>query len=114
TTTDLRSVDDFKQLVVRQSGDTLIRLGDVANVVLGAENYDSDVKMSGKRAVFMGVWVLPNANSLDVIDRVRAEIDAIQRDLPTGMQSFIAFDSTRYIKNAIDEVVKTLTETVFI
>ena len=65
--TDLRSVDEFKNLVVKQNGDQLVRLSDVADVVLGAENYDSEVRFGGERAVFMGIWVLPNANSLDVI-----------------------------------------------
>ena len=70
-TTDLQSVDEFKKLVIRQQNGTLVRLEDVADVVLGADNYDQDVRFSGKKAVFMGVWVLPNANSLDVIERVR-------------------------------------------
>src|SRR6516164_6655722 len=72
--TDLRSVEEFRNLVVRQTGDTLVRLRDVADVVLGAEDYDSEVRFSGERAVFMGVWPLPNANSLDVIKRIRVEM----------------------------------------
>ena len=72
--TDLRSVEEFRNLVVRQSGDQLIRLRDVADVVLGAENYESEVRFGGEQAVFMGVWPLPNANSLEVIKRVRAEM----------------------------------------
>ncbi|MFO0674510.1 MAG: efflux RND transporter permease subunit [Polyangiaceae bacterium] len=112
--TDLRSVDEFRKLVVRREGDTLVRLEDVAEVVLGAETYDQDVRLSGQRAVFMGVWVLPNANSLDVIARVRDEMAVIQRELPTGMQAMVAFDSTKYIDNAIHEVVSTLTETILI
>ena len=81
--TDLRSVDEFRNLVIRQSGDTLVRLSDVADVELGAEDYDSEVRFSGERAVFMGIWVLPNANSLDVIKRVSKEMASIQKDLPT-------------------------------
>jgi multidrug efflux pump len=110
--TDLKTVEDFKRLVIRQSGGTLIRLQDIAEVVLGAEDYESEVRFSGQRAVFMGIWVLPNANSLDVIGRVRREMEIIRHDLPTGMQANIAFDSTTYINNAIDDVVKTLLETV--
>jgi multidrug efflux pump len=113
-TTDLRSVEDFRKLVVREENGALVRLQDVADVVLGADTYDQDVRMSGESAVFMGVWVLPNANSLDVIGRVREEMAAVQRDLPSGMQANIAFDSTRYIDNAIHEVTKTLLETIFI
>jgi multidrug efflux pump len=82
--TDLRSVDEFRDLVIRKSGDTLVRLKDVADVTLGAEDYDSEVRFTGERAVFMGIWVLPNANSLDVIKRVTKEMAAIQKDLPSG------------------------------
>src|SRR5215469_2210567 len=90
--TDLRSVDEFRKLVVRESGGTLVRLEDVAEVVLGADTYDQEVRFSGKKAVFMGVWVLPNANSLDVIERVNAEIKQIQKELPTGLDAAVAFD----------------------
>jgi multidrug efflux pump len=112
--TDLRSVDEFKNLVVRRSGDHLVRLSDVADVVLGAEDYDSEVRFSGERAVFMGVWVLPNANSLDVIKRVRVEMAAIQKDLPTGLTARVAYDATKYISDALHEVVKTLVITLAI
>jgi len=81
---------------------------------MGADTYDQDVRLSGERAVFMGVWVLPNANSLDVIARVRKELDVIKAELPTGMQATVAFDSTGYINSAIHEVVHTLSETVLI
>src|SRR5262245_16055440 len=113
-TTDLRSVDEFKKLVIREQNGALVRLEDVAEVVLGADEYDQDVRFSGEKAVFMGVWVLPNASALDVIHRVRAEIDQIQRDLPTGMQAKVAYDSTAYIEDAIREVAKTLGETILI
>jgi multidrug efflux pump len=112
--TDLRSVDDFKKLVIRQNGDQLVRLSDVADVVLGAEDYDSEVRFSGERAVFMGVWVLPNANSLDVIKRARVEMESIEKDLPTGLTGRVAYDATKYIDDAIHEVLRTLTETLLI
>ena len=112
--TDLRSVDEFKNLVVRRNGDQLVRLSDVAEVVLGAEDYNSEVRFSSERAVFMGVWTLPNANSLDVIKRVRAEMDLINKDLPTGLQARIAYDATKYIADALHEVVKTLIITLII
>ncbi len=112
--TDLRSVEEFKRLVVREEGGALVRLQDIADVVLGAEDYDTEVRFSGQTAVFMGIWPLPNANSLDVIKRVRVEMDAIQQQLPTGMQARIAYDATAYIDNAIHEVLKTLGDTLLI
>ncbi len=112
--TNLNSVAEFKRLVIRQEGGGIIRLEDVAEVVLGAEDYDAEVRFSGQTAVFMGIWVLPNANALDVIDRVDTEMAAVQQDLPAGMQARIAYDATNYIENAIHEVVKTLSETLLI
>jgi len=112
--TNLRSLEEFRRLVIREENGALVRLADIADVVLGAEDYDNEVRFSGKTAVFMGIWPLPNANSLDVIKLVRKEMDAIQKDLPAGIQARIAYDATAYINNAINEVVKTLADTLLI
>jgi multidrug efflux pump len=112
--TDLRSVEEFKRLVIREEKGAIVRLEDVGNVVLGAEDYDTEVRFSGQTAVFMGIWPLPNANSLDVIRRVRTEMASIQKGLPTGMKARIAYDATNYIDNAIHEVLKTLGDTLLI
>ncbi len=112
--TDLRSVEDFRNLVVRQSGDNLVRLGDVADVVLGAESYESEVRFSGEKAVFMGISVLPNANSLEVIKRVRAELELVKKELPSGLTGRMAYDATQYIEDSIKEVLRTLSETLLI
>ncbi len=112
--TDLRSVPEFKRLVIRQQDGAIVRLEDIAEVVLGAEDYDTEVRFSGQTAVFMGIWPLPNANSIDVIERVRVEMEAIQNQLPTGLQGRIAYDATNYITNAIHEVLRTLGDTLVI
>src|SRR3954464_797462 len=112
--TDLRTPEEFRQLVIKEENGVLVRLGDVADVVLGAENYEQDVRFNGQTATFMGIWVLPTANSLDVIHSVRAAIPAIQSQLPAGMKIGIPYDSTEYIQDAIDEVLTTLTETLLI
>src|SRR5688500_12012591 len=112
--TDLRTPEEFRQLVVKEKDGVVVRLGDVADVVLGAENYDEDVRFNGETAVFMGVWVLPTANSLDVIRQVRETIPSIQAELPAGMKAGIPYDSTDYIRDAINEVLTTLTETLLI
>ena len=112
--TDMRSVNEFKRLVIRQQNGATIRLEDVADVVLGAEDYDATVRFSGEDAVFMGIWPLPNANSIDVIRRIRTEMEQVQKDMPSGMKSHIAYDGTAYINDAISEVVHTLLETLLI
>jgi multidrug efflux pump len=112
--TNLSTVDEFKRLAVRDQNGSIVRLADIADVVLGAEDYDSEVHFNGQTAVFIGIWPLPNANALDVIKRVHTEMAAIQRDLPSGMQSRVAYDGTKYITNAIHEVLKTLGDTLLI
>jgi multidrug efflux pump len=112
--TDLRTPEEFRQLIVKEQDGVVVRLGDVADVVLGAENYDEDVRFNGETAVFMGVWVLPTANTLDVIGAVRDAMPGIQAELPTGMKAGIPYDSTKYIEDAIGEVLSTLTETLLI
>jgi multidrug efflux pump len=112
--TDLKTPEDFRQLVVRQEGIEVVRLGDIADVTLGAEDYDSEVRFNGESATFMGIWVLPTANSLEVIRNVRQAMQEIQAQLPAGITAGIPYDSTVYIQDAIREVLKTLTETLLI
>jgi multidrug efflux pump len=112
--TDLRTAEEFRQLVVKESDGVVVRLGEIADVVLGAENYDQEVRFNGQGATFMGIWVLPTANTLEVIGRVRDAIPGIKAQLPVGMTVGIPYDSTEYIQDAIDEVLTTLTETLLI
>ena len=112
--TDLETPEEFRQLVVKERDGVVVRLGEIADVVLGAENYDSDVRFDGEAATFMGIWVLPTANSLDVIQRVRGTLPEIEAQLPAGMKVGIPYDSTDYIENALSEVLKTLSETLLI
>src|ERR1700756_2135796 len=112
--TDLRTPEEFRQLVVKQENGVVARLGEIADVVLGAQNYDSDVRFNGETATFMGVWVLPTSNSLEVIKSVRAAIPGIRAQLPAGMKVGIPYDSTKYIQDAINEVLRTLSETLLI
>ena len=112
--TDLRNANDFRQMIVKQQNGVVVRMGEIADVQLGAENYDSDVRFNGQTATFMGIWVLPTANSLDVIKSVRDTLPAIQEQLPSGIKLGIPYDSTAYIQDAINEVLHTLGETLLI
>ncbi|MFQ3216202.1 efflux RND transporter permease subunit [Paraperlucidibaca sp.] len=113
--TDLNTPEQFRALVVRSADGAIIRLGDIADVVLGSENYSTDVSFNGKSATFMGIEVAPDANSLDVIKDVRDNVwPQIIAQLPEGLNANIPYDSTRYINDAIQEVIKTLIEAVLI
>ena len=112
--TNLQTADEFKQLVVKEENGVVVRLGDIADVVLGAETYEQEVRFNGQTAVFIGIFVLPTANTLDVMKRVRLAIPEIQAQLPAGMTAGVPYDSSAYIQNAITEVLKTLAETLVI
>jgi multidrug efflux pump len=112
--TDLHSIDDFEHLVIRHQNNTIIRLADVADVTLGSEDYDTNVHLSGETAVFMGVYPLPNANVIDVVQRVRAELVSLKKDLPSGLTVGIGYDASDYVRNAIHEVTHTLIDTLLI
>jgi len=112
--TDLRTPGEFRQLVVKEQEGVIVRLGEVADVVLGAEDYEQDVRFNGETATFIGVWALPTANSLDVVRSVRKVMPEIEAQVPVGMKVGIPYDSTEYIQDAINEVLRTLTETLLI
>ncbi|MFC1773252.1 efflux RND transporter permease subunit [Pseudomonadota bacterium] len=111
-TTDLASEEDFRNLVVRSANGTLVRLADVANIELGAEDYDSTSWYKGKPAIFVGMKQAPGANPLDVARRVRELIPEIRTQLPEGLQVHIPYDASVFIEDSIDEVFKTLIEAV--
>ena len=113
--TDLRSPEEFRDLVIREEGGAIVRLGDVADVVRGSENYGTSVRINGEAATFMGIFVSPDANSLDVIGEVRKLWDGeIVPQLPEGIIATIPYDSTEAIQDAINEVVSTIVEAVII
>jgi len=112
--TDLKSVEEFRQLVVAERNGSIIRLSDVADVVLGAESYDEEVRFGGKTATFMGVWVMPSESTVEVIRRVRDAMPDIQRSLPAGLEASIAYDASKYIDDALTEILRTLVETLLI
>ena len=112
--TDLHSVDQFKQLAVKQKDGAIVRLQDVADVTLGATNYDFNVSFSGRQAVFVGIKVAPDANVLDVAQRVRDAMPDIQSQLPNGLTGTIVYDGTEFVTASIHEVAKTLIEALII
>jgi multidrug efflux pump len=112
--TSVHSVEEFRSLVIKQTDTALVRLGDVANVVLGAEDYDSEVGFDGKRAVYIGIQVAPGANLLDVIKGVRNVFPGIVSQLPQGLTGEIVYDSTEFVNSAINEVVTSLLEALAI
>ncbi|HXP12411.1 MAG TPA: efflux RND transporter permease subunit, partial [Stellaceae bacterium] len=112
--TGLHTVEEFRNLVLKQSNGAVVRLGDVANVVLGSDDYESQVGFDGQKAVYIGIQVAPTANLLDVVKGVRAQLPAIQSQLPQGLTGQVIYDSTEFVNSSIHEVVRTLVEALII
>ncbi len=112
--TDLRSVEEFKDLIVADRNGAIVRLSDVAHVELGAEEADMVAKFSDKEAVYLGVWPLVGTNEIEVAHRLRAEMERIRPTLPADIDMQLAYDATVFMEDALKEITKTLTETVLI
>jgi multidrug efflux pump len=112
--TDLHSLDEFRNLILKQANGAIVRLKDVAHVTLGYDDYETAVGFDGQQAVYIGIQVAPAANLLDVIHGVRAVFPGIQQQLPQGLNGQIVYDSTDFVSSAIHEVVRTLVMAVLI
>jgi multidrug efflux pump len=112
--TNLHSVDAFRNLVIKQVNGGIIRLSDVANVTLGSDGYDTSVEYNGKKGVYVGIQTVPSASLLDVIAGVKAVLPSIQQQLPAGLHGDVIYDSTVFVNSAIHEVERSLAETVLI
>jgi len=112
--TSLDSAKAFGQLVVKARGDTLTKLGNIAQIELGPESVESSSVFDGLKAVFVGIYTTPTANPLEVITDVRKAFPDIEAQLPVGMQGAIAYDATNFIRASINEVEKTLAEAAVI
>ncbi len=112
--TDLNTPEQFRQLVVKSEGNSIVRLADVADVVLGAENYDQSAGWNGSPAIFIAIYGRPDANILDVIDQVREVWPGIVSALPEGLNGAVGYDATDFVRQAINEVEVTLLEAVAI
>ena len=112
--TSLHSAEEFRNLVIKQTGGAVVRLKDVATVTLGAEDYETEVGFDGKQAVYIGIQVAPSANLLDVIQGVHNVFPEIQALLPQGLSGEIIYDSTEFVHSAINEVIRSLVEALAI
>jgi len=112
--TDLESVEQFNNIVVRSNGSSLIKISDVARVELEAENFDSYVSFNGRQAVYIGIDSAPSANPLTVIKHIRDIFPEIKKQLPQSLNTEIVYDATEFIQASIDEVIKTLIEATII
>ena len=114
TDTDMHTVADFEQLVVREKAGTIVRIRDIARVELGSEEPTGQTGFNGIPSIYLSVWPLPSANELDVAALLKAKLAEINPALPAGVDMKLAYDGTYYMENALKEITKTLGETVLI
>ncbi|HYF00969.1 MAG TPA: efflux RND transporter permease subunit, partial [Planctomycetota bacterium] len=112
--TDLRSVAEFRELIVADRGGAVVRLSDVATVELGAEEADMVAKLNSRHAVYVSVWPLAGVNEIAVAHRLRAEMERLRPTLPKDIDMSLAYDATVFMEDALTEISKTLAETVAI
>ncbi|MCI0415800.1 efflux RND transporter permease subunit [bacterium] len=112
--TDLRSTDEFNDLIVAERAGAIVRLSDVAKVELGAEEGDLVAKYNEKEAVYLGVWPLPGSNEIEVAQRLRDEMERIRPTLPKDIDMRLVWDGTMFMRDALKEITKTLIETILI
>ena len=114
STTNLHSLSEFRDLIIKPVNGANIRLGDVAEVVLGADSYEARVTVNGRNGVFIGIQIAPTANLLNVIKNVRGVIPDIFAQLPQGLKAHVDYDSTNFVNDSIHEVALTLIEALII
>ncbi|AYC34162.1 multidrug efflux RND transporter permease subunit [Pseudomonas cavernae] len=112
--TDLKSPEAFAAIPLKTEGDRRVRIGDVARVEMGAENYDAVSSFNSIPSVYIAIKGTPTSNPLDVIKEVRAKLPSVERELPPALKMSIAYDGTLFIQESINEVIKTLAEAVLI
>ncbi|MCI4678707.1 efflux RND transporter permease subunit [Rhodoblastus acidophilus] len=112
--TGLHTRKEFANLIIKQAGGAIVRLKDVAHVVLGADSYDAQVAFDGKRAVYIGIQLAPNANLLDVLASVHKVFPALVAQFPRGLHGAIVYDSSEFVHSAIYDVIRTLVEALVI
>ncbi len=112
--TDMRSVQDFRDLVIKRADNSVVRLRDVAAVELGGQNYDSSFLSGGARSVSVAISPTPDGNPLEIVAGVNALLPELQRAAPPGMEVVNVFDMARFVDASIGEVMKTLLEAAII
>jgi HAE1 family hydrophobic/amphiphilic exporter-1 len=111
----LTNPEQFGEIIIKtvdddRTGMRMTRVKDVARVELGAQTYDQWCEIAGQPAASLLVYQLPGANALNVAERVKAEMDVLQKNFPEGIQAIIPFDTTTFVEESIYQVYKTLAE----
>src|SRR5882672_5154037 len=112
--TGLHSIDEFRDLVIKQQNGAVVRLSDVATVVLGADDYNTNITYNGQSSVAMSIDIAPDANLLEVMKRVQVVFPQIRSQFPQGLEGAVLYDASSFVSTAISEVESTIAQTLII
>ena len=109
----LQTVDQFKNIIIKsQSNGSVVRIGDVARVEMGSEDYTATAKLNGHPAAGVAVMLSPGANALSTATAVKEKIAEFKRAMPEGYDVAYPKDSTEFIKISVEDVIQTLFEAI--
>ena len=114
TNTSLSTVEEFENLIVRDDGNSQVRIRDIANVALGEEEGVVTARLDQKVVLYISVWPLPGANEIEIGDRLYVMIDELNATFPDGLSISEGFDGTLYMRDSLREIFITLAETVLL
>jgi multidrug efflux pump len=104
----LFSEDDFNNLIIRQSNDQVIRFSDVGTAELGPENEEIEVTLNGLEGISMAIIPLPGANHIQIADEFFKRFDEVKRNLPDGLNIYVGYDRTKFVRQSVKDVIETL------
>jgi hydrophobe/amphiphile efflux-1 (HAE1) family protein len=111
----LSTAEEFGSIVIRaEPGGSLLHLGDVARVELGAQSYAGFTRLTRQPATTIGIFQVPEANALEVSAAVRAELARLSERFPAGVAQMVRYDPTRFVAESISEVIRTLFEAMLL
>ncbi|MBA6265255.1 efflux RND transporter permease subunit [Colwellia sp. Bg11-12] len=110
--TNVSNTEQFKNLVIKSTEDTIIRLKDVARVELGSQTYENIALYKGKPSTYVAISLSPGSNPLSVAERVKELLPDIKSQLPSGLLVELPYDASEFIDDSINEVIKTLIEAI--
>jgi len=111
----LSEASEFENIIIRaDSNGATLRLRDVARVELGSKDYDFIGRVNGKQATLVGIFLQPGANALEVAQNVEGTVNELAKRFPDGIAHSVVYDTTRFVRVSIREVVKTLGEAMLL
>jgi hydrophobe/amphiphile efflux-1 (HAE1) family protein len=110
----LETEDDFNNLVISQTKDQIVRFSDIGEAVLGPENEETSAKLNGGDGLSLALIPLPGANHIDIADEFYKRFKEIKKNLPPGLDVYIGFDKTTFVRQSVNDVLETLGIALFL